>query len=175
MKTLEPRKGPKWVLEATAAIARIQAGGAYITRLTNPSCSQAEPPGLIVRTFHFTGKGRDVTFQVKLHAQMMVALLKVLRKNPGIQVTQPWTSAYSGCYRTFTTQDNLYEAWIHHAPGSHLAANPCSTYHRTGRAVDCYMMDAQERADWSDVRIAGLRVYPLYPQDPPHVTLGARG
>ncbi len=171
----EPRQGPKWQLEAAAAILRIQASAAYRTPLTNPSCSQAEPPGLIVRNFHFTGKGRDVTIAVKLHAKMMVALLKALRLCTTIQVTQPYTNAYSGCYRSFAQQNYLYQNYIHHVAGSHLAANPCNTYHRTGRAADLFEVTAAERAAMLAVRVSGLRVYDLLPQDPPHFTLGARG
>lgn len=175
MKTITPRKGPKFIAEATAAILRLQASAAYRTKLTDPSCSHEDPPGLVVRVFHFTGKGRDVTLPVKLHAKMMVALLKALRKCPSIQVAQGFDNAYSGCYRTFAQQDHLYQAYVHHEPGSHLAANPCSTYHRTGRACDNYEMTMEERAAWLSVRVGGLRVYDLTPQDPPHVTLGARG
>ncbi len=172
---LFPRKGPRWLAEATAAILRIQASSAYRTPLTNPSCSHSDPPGLIVRDFHFQGKGRDVTFPVKLHAKMMVALLKALRLEPSIQVTQPFTSGYSGCYRSFAQQDHLYQAYISHQPGSHLAANPCSTYHRTGRAMDLYQVAPGERSALLSVRVSGLRLYDLLPQDPPHFTLGARG
>lgn len=177
MSTLTPRKGPKWIAEATAAILRIQASSAYRTKLTEPNCGHLDPPGLIVRRFHFVGKGRDITMDVKLHAKMMVALLKALRKCPSIQITQGYESMYSGCYRTFGQQDHLYQDWIHHVEGSHLAANPCETYHRTGRAADNFEMElvSEERAAWLSVRVGGLRVYDLGSADPPHVVLGARG
>ena len=175
MNILTPRSGLRWKAEATAAILRLEAGAAFHTRLTRPSCTHADPPGLVTRTFHFKGKGRDVTIAVKLHAKAMVGLLKAMRKCPSIQVTQPYTSTYSGSYRTFTQQNTLYQNWIHHAPGSHLAANPCTTYHRTGRPVDLYEVTPAERAAMLSVRVDTVQFHDLLPQDPPHFCLGARG
>jgi len=177
MHVLTPRTGPKWKVEATVAIARLEASAAFRTPLTDPSCTHADPKGLVVRRFHFKGKGRNITMDVKLHAKAMVGLLKALRKCPTIQVTQGYTSAYSGCYRSFTQQNTLYQAYIHHAPGSHLAANPCDTYHRTGRAFDLLEPTAEERATMLSVRVGiqRIRFFDLLPQDPPHMCLGARG
>ena len=175
MKTLRPRKGLKWKAEATAAILRLEASAAFRTPLTEPSCSHADPPGLVVRVFRFTGKGRDWNVAVKLHAKTMVGLLKAMRKCPSIQVTQPYTSAYSGCYRTYAQQAWLRDQYLHH--GGKLAADPCDGEHRTGRSGDLYLVTIDERGAMLSVRVGRqeLRFYDLLPQDPPHFTLGERG
>lgn len=166
----EPRQGPKWVAEATAAILRIQASAAYRAPLSEPHCSEWTPAGLVARDFHFKGKGRDVQIHVVLHAKMMVALLKALRVCPTIQVAGSLAS-----YRSYKTQYDLWYAYTHHYPNSHLATNPCYGYHRCGRACDCYMVTDAERKALLGVRVSGLRLYDLLPQDPPHFVIGARG
>jgi len=166
VKTYEPRVGVKWIAEATAAIVGLSASSAYRQPLSNPHCGDWTPPGLVSRVFHFKGKGRDVQVIVRCHAKMMVALFKLLRKEPTFQVAGALAS-----YRSYTVQNNLYQAWIHHVPGSHLAANPCYGYHRCGRALDGYEVTAQERAAFLGVRVAGLPIYDLLPQDPPHFSL----
>jgi hypothetical protein len=173
MKTYEPRVGPKWKVEATAAIARLEASAAFRAPLSTPHCGEWTPPGLVTRRFHFKGKGPDVIVDVTLHAKMMVALFKALRKYPTIQVSG---TAY-GSYRTYASQYALWRAWVNHLPGSHLAANPCFGFHRCGRSVDNYQMTQVEREAWLSVRVGrqGIRVYDLLPEDPPHVTLGERG
>lgn len=166
-KTYEPRKGPKWVATATLAIGRLMTSSQYRAPLSAPHCGDWTPPGLVIRYFHFKGKGRDVVVEVRCHAKMMVALLKLLRKNPSFQVAG---TAYAS-YRSYASQNGLYQAWIHHYPGSHLAANPCYGYHRAGRALDGYQVTADERRDFLSVRVSGLPVYDLMPQDPPHFSL----
>ena len=174
MKTLRPRRGLKWKAEATAAILRLEASRAFRTPLTDPSCTHADPPGLVVRVFHFTGKGRDWDVAVKLHAKTMVGLLKAMRKCPSIQVTQPYTSAYSGSYRTYAQQAWLRDQYLHH--GGKLCADPCDTFHRTGRSCDLYLVTDEEREAMLSVRVGvrRIRFYDLS-TDPPHFTLGARG
>ena len=169
-KVYEPRKGPKWVAEATAAIVRLGASAAYRAPLSSPHCGVWTPAGLVTRRFHFTGKGRDVTIDVTLHAKMMVALLKLLRKCPSFQVGGSLAS-----YRSYQTQYNLWYAYTHHLPGSHRAASPCYGYHRCGRAVDGFYVTDKERAAFLSVRVRGLRIYDLGDIDPPHFTLGVRG
>lgn len=169
-KVYEPRKGKLWVVEATAAIARLEVSAAYRAPLSGPHCGEWTPAGLVTRTFRFTGKGRDIVLPVTCHAKMMVAMFKVLRKCPSYQVGGSLAS-----YRTFTMQNNLYQAWIHHAEGSHRATSPCYGYHRCGRALDAFYMAAEEREAWTTVRVGGLRCYDLGDIDPPHVTLGTRG
>jgi len=168
-KTYEPRVGPKWVAEATRAIIALSATRAYHAPLTEPHCGEWTPPGLVTRKFHFEGKGRNVIVIVKCHAKMMVALFKLLRKNPTFQVAGSLAS-----YRSYGTQYRLWYAWTHHLPGSHLAANPCYGYHRCGRALDGYMVSEKERRDFLSIRVGGRQVYDLMPQDPPHFSFGAR-
>ena len=175
MKTLVPRKGLKWKAEATAAILRLEASAAFKAPLVSPSYTHSDPAGLVVRVFHFTGKGRDWNVAVKLHAKAMVGLLKALRKCPSIQVTQPYTSAYSGCYRTYAQQAWLRDQYLHH--GGKLAVPAGTSYHETGRAVDLLDVEPDEWFAMLSVRVGrqGLRFYDLLPQDPPHFCLGERG
>jgi len=165
-----PRKGPKFKAEATKLILKLMASSEYRKPLSTPHCGEWTPAGLVAFDFHFTGKGRDVTIHVILHAKMMVALLKVLRACPTFQVAGSLAS-----YRSYNTQYNLWYAWTHHYKDSHLAANPCYGYHRCGRACDGYEVTDEERKTWLSVRVAGMRCYDLLPQDPPHFVLGVRG
>jgi len=174
MKVLTPRAGVRWKAEATAAIVRLEASAAFRTPLAGVSCTHADPPGLVVRLFHFKGKGRDWNVAVKLHAKAMVGLLKAMRKCPSIQITQPYTSAFSGCYREYQQQWWLRDQYLHH--GGHLAADPCDAWHRTGRAGDLYLVTGEERETMLSVRV-GIRevhFFDLLPQDPPHFVLGVR-
>ena len=125
-----PRKGAVWVAEATVAILRLEASAAYRAPLESPSCSSDDPAGLVTRTFHFTGKGRDWEVDVRCHAKVMVGFLKALRKRPSIQVTQSSTSRYSGSYRNW---DQQYSLWYDYTYGDgYRAAHPCSE--NAGRA-----------------------------------------
>ena len=172
--TIEPRKGLKFKAEATAAIARLMLTSAYREPLREPSCVRTDPPGLVTRVFHFTGKGRDVNVSVTAHAKVMVGLLKALRKTPSIQVAGSLAS-----YRSWDTQYRLWFNWIHKIEGSHLAAHPCYGFHRCGRSLDLYNVTAEERVTMLSVRVkAGAKYigfYDLLPQDPPHFTLSERG
>jgi hypothetical protein len=174
---LTPRKGLKWKAEATAAILKLEAGAAYRAPLTEPTCAHDDPPGLVTRQFHFTGKGRDIVLPVRCHAKVMVGLLKALRKCPSIQVTASSTSVYSGSYRSWGQQNWLRQEYL--AGRGHRAADPCYGYHRRGRALDLRLVTDEEREAMLSVRVrAGrrqLRFYDLLPIDPPHFTLGARG
>ncbi len=171
---LEPRKGLVWHDEALAVIEHLRSTKAFDAPLTEPSCAHDTPPGLVVRTFHFTGKGRDVTLGVKLHAKAMVGLLRAMILAPSIQVTADFESAYSGSYRTWAQQEARYLAYIHGT--GYKAANPCYGYHRRGRAVDLFVKTDAELRAMLAVRVDGERFYNGASfGDPPHFTLGALG
>jgi hypothetical protein len=161
-------------LRLTKAIKNLQDGEAYKQPLEVPSCDPNDPRGLVSRTFKFSGKGRNVTIKVTLHAKAMVGLLKALRARRSIQVTQSSDSKYSGSYRSWSQQKTLYDEY--HAGIGHRAAHPCTGYHRQGRAIDLYLVSDIERRAMLAVRVDGLRFYDgLSFGDPPHFTLGARG
>jgi hypothetical protein len=174
MRTYDIRPGLACAAELTAAISRLRLSKKYKEPLVSPSCRTDDPPGLVVRRFHFKGKGRDVVIDVKLHAKVMVAFLKALRKCRTIQVTQSYTSTYSGSYRTYEQQNTLYQRYI--SGTGYKAANPCHGYHRTGRAVDLFQVTDEEAAAMQSVREDGKRFYwgKVF-GDPPHFSYGELG
>lgn len=147
---------------------------AYRAPLETPSCEPDDPEGLVSRTFHYKGKGRDVNITVTCHAKVMVGLMRAMRKCPSIQVTQSSSNPYSGSYRSYAQQMAL---WTAYKDGTgHRAAHPCSGYHRQGRALDLYQVTDDERSAMLSVRVDGIPFYDgLSFGDPPHFCLGAKG
>ena len=169
---IEPRK--TLALRLTPRILALQLSKEYRKPLESPSCDQADPQGLVTRSFHFVGKGRDQIVSVRCHAKTMVGFMKALRKTPTIQVTQSSESKYSGSYRSYDQQKLLYDEYK--AGTGHKAAHPCSGYHRQGRALDIYKKTDAEHEAMLAVRVDG---HPFFSGegfgDPPHFTLGAYG
>jgi hypothetical protein len=158
----------------TRRIEALEGTRAFKQALTEPHCGTWVPPGLVKRTFKFKSGNVKV---VALHAQAMVGYLKALRQLPMIEVTASFTSMYSGSYRTFDQQNDLYVAWERKEPGAHLAANPCGGYHRTGRAIDVLNGTSGEvEAAMTMVRVDGKRFFhgDVF-GDPPHFSFGELG
>jgi hypothetical protein len=175
IKPIDCRKNLVLMPRITFAIARIKAGPAYKAPLTQPSCSHDDPPGLISRTFIFrdgTKSGRAVV--VTCHAKVMVGFLRALRKAPGLSVTASSTSKFSGSYRTWAQQNELYQDYKN--GNGHKAADPCHGFHRRGRALDILNASPKENAAMASVRVDGLKFYhgDVF-GDPPHWTLGTLG
>ena len=169
---IEPRK--TLALRLTPRILALQLSKEYRKPLESPSCDQADPQGLVTRSFHFVGKGRDQIVSVRCHAKTMVGFMKALRKAPTIQVTQSSESKYSGSYRSYDQQKLLYDEYK--AGTGHKAAHPCSGLHRQGRALDLYKLTGEETEAMTAVRVSGIKFYHgVVFGDPPHYTLGAYG
>jgi LAS superfamily LD-carboxypeptidase LdcB len=170
---IDTRKNRALMAQLSLNIARLRVSRAFRAPLTKPSCAKDTPPGLVHRTFHYKDD-RKVT--VTCHAKVMVGLMRAMRQSPGIEVTASSDSAYSGSYRSYQQQFDLYQAWIQKAPGAHKAADPCFGYHRRGRALDILNASDKDKAAMTAVRVAGERFENGASfGDPPHWTLGALG
>ena len=169
---IEPRK--TLALRLTPRIIALQLSREYREPLQSPSCEPDDPRGMVIRSFHYKGKGRDEVIQVRAHAKAMVGLMKAMRRAPTIQITQSSTNKYSGSYRSYAQQKLLYDEYK--AGIGNLAAHPCSGYHRQGRAFDLYKKTSAEHAAMLAVRVDGLKFESgVGFGDPPHFTLGAYG
>lgn len=153
-------------------IVALRASRNYRRPLQEPSCSPDTPAGLVHRTFRYRD-GR--VCEVAAHAKAMVGLMRAMLQAPTIEVTQPASSPYSGSYRTFQQQNSLYQAYLN--GDGHRAANPCSGYHRQGRAFDLVQpLSPREHDAMASVRVEGERFFNgLSFDDPAHWTLGALG
>lgn len=152
-------------------IARLRKSRAFGKPLREPSCAKTTPPGLVRRKFRYRD-GRVCV--VRCHAQLMVALMRAMKEAPTIEVTASADSAYSGSYRSWSQQNALYQAY--QAGTGHRAANPCSGYHRCGRALDILNASLKEKAALESVRVAGQQLYNGESfGDPPHWSYGAKG
>ena len=155
---------------------KIAASRAYRRPLSSPRCGDWTPDGLITRTFRWRSGRIEV---VKAHAKVMVALLKALAIEPRLEVTASATSPYSGSYRSYSQQKFLRDAYL--SGDGHLAADPCSGYHRTGRALDLEVIPGdpyrvhQEKV-MESVRVDGKRFFhgDVF-GDPPHYSFGELG
>lgn len=136
-------------------IKKLRGSRKFRAALVKPSCSHRTPPGLVRRTFRYRD-GRVV--EVRAHAKVMVGLMEAMRDAPTLEVTATATSRYSGSYRSYAQQSELYEAYI--GGWGHKAANPCSGYHRCGRAFDL-VQPLSEREDeaMTKVRVDGKRFF----------------
>ena len=154
-----------------AEIKKLRGSRAFDKPLREPSCTKTTPPGLVRRRFKYRD-GRVVT--VRCHAQLMVALMRAMKDAPTIEVTASSDSAYSGSYRTFAQQDALYKAYMNGT--GHKAANPCTGYHRCGRALDILNASDKEETALEQVRVSGEQLYhgDVF-GDPPHWSYGALG
>lgn len=154
-------------------IVALRASRNFRRPLQDPSCSPDTPAGLVHRKFRYRD-GRVCV--VAAHAQAMVGLMRAMLIAPTIEVTASIESPYSGSYRTFQQQNDLYQAYIHNEPGSHKAANPCDGYHRQGRAFDILNASAKEKDAMLAVRVEGERFYNGADfGDPPHYSFAAHG
>lgn len=156
----------------TAKIRKVEGLRAFKKALAEPHCGDWTPDGLIKRTFKFKSGNVKV---VALHAKVMSAYLRALRQLPTIEVTASFTSPYSGSYRTYEQQNDLYIAFIRGT--GHLAANPCGGFHRTGRAIDVLNGGSGEvEAAMIGVRVDGQRFYHGDAfGDPPHYSWAELG
>jgi hypothetical protein len=153
---------------APRLIKRLKRHPDWDTPLRSPGCYTAEELGLVTYKFGYDGKNRKATVEVRLHPKAMAGLILAMLEVPTIQVTQSYSSKYSGSYRDCVQQKVLYDAYK--LGVGHLAAPPGKSWHQTGRSVDLYMVTDKEREamkkhGWMD----------LLPEDPPHHTFGARG
>lgn len=124
-------------------------------------CEPESSLNLIVREFHYEGKGRDVLVRVKLQAAAMVGLLQAMTQLPSIQVTQSFDNDFSGSFRSHELQKKRFEAF--QAGTGHRAAPPCHSWHEAGLAVDLFNPPEEERAA---MKAAGF--FDFLPEDPPH-------
>jgi LAS superfamily LD-carboxypeptidase LdcB len=168
---IDTRKNRALMAQLSLNIARIRVSRAFRAPLTKPSCDKDTPPGLVHRTFRYKD-GRTV--EVTCHAKVMVGLMRAMRQSPGIEVTASSDSAYSGSYRSWQQQNDLYVAYK--AGTGHKAADPCFGYHRRGRALDILNASDKDKAAMSSVRVAGERFYNGADfGDPPHWSWAAHG
>lgn len=144
----------------------------YEAPLSEPHCGEWTPPGLVVVRLRYPN---DDVSRVKLHAKAMCLYLRVLKDAAYCEVTTDFASPYSGTYRSFTQQNRLYLSYK--AGTGHKAANPCSGYHRCGRAIDLRngIMPLVEEA-MTGRQEDGLRFYhgDVF-GDPPHYSFGELG
>ncbi len=140
---------------------RVQALKTKLGAVIYERCAEETSLGLVVRQFHYRGKGRDVVVKVKLQPAPMLALLEAMGQCPSIQVTQSFDNDYSGSFRSHELQERRYKAYKDGT--GNLAAPPCSSWHEAGVAVDVYNATAQEREAMKSVGF-----YDYLPNDPPH-------
>ncbi len=170
-RVIDTRRNIPLNLRLHAEIARLRTSRDYRRPLQEPSCARDTPPGLVSRTFHYRD-GRIV--EVKLHAKVMVGLMRAMLRAPGIMVTADADSPYSGSYRSFEQQAWLRDQYLHH--GGHQAADPCDGYHRQARAVDLDPLSVKEKRAMEDVRVDGQQFFNGASfGDPPHWSFGAKG
>lgn len=153
-------------------IVRLRASRDYRRPLTDlPIARGQDVPGVVHRKFRYRS-GRTV--EVRLHAKPMVALMRAMLKAPTIEVTQSFTSPYSGSGRTYAQQEWLYEQYV--KGDGHLAATPGRSFHETYRAVDLLEASSKEERAMSDVRVDGERWYhgDVF-GDPPHWSFAEQG
>ena len=157
-------------VKAATSIAKLATSKAYKKPLEPPSCDPGDPAGLVTRSFRYKTR----VLRVKCHAKVMVGLLKAMLKEPTIEVTADSESRFSGSYRTWDQQSNLYREYQNGT--GHKAAHPCLGYHRQGRALDLLAATDAEKRAMSSVRMSGLRFYNGESfGDPPHWNLGILG
>jgi hypothetical protein len=156
----------------SAKIRKLEGTRAFKKGLTSPHCGDWTPDGLVRKTFKYKSGNVKV---VALHAKAMSCYLRALRQLPTIEVTASFTSPYSGSYRTFEQQNDLYQAYLRGT--GHLAADPCGGYHRTGRAIDVLNGTSGEvEAAMTTVRVDGKRWYHGSSfGDPAHFSFGELG
>jgi len=124
---------------------------------------------LVVRTFTYKN-GR--TCAVKLQSYPMAALLRAMKRCPSIEVTQPYTSACSGSFRTHAQQKSLYDAYK--AGTGHLASPPYTSWHEAAVALDILNPDTKD----PDTRVTPRQALEAegfhsdLPADPPHLSYG---
>lgn len=158
-------------VKLTFNIRRLLASDAFKAPLTKPTCDKDTPPGLVSRTFQYKD-GRRCT--VTCHAKVMVALLRAMRLAPGIQVTASSDSMYSGSYRSWSQQNTLYQLYT--SGNGHLAANPCTGFHRRGRALDLKDVSEKEKQAMLKVSVDGKQFYNGASfGDPAHYSFGVLG
>jgi hypothetical protein len=146
---------------------------AFRQPFTEPHCGEWTPVGLVARTFHYRN---DRTVTVRCHAKVMVAYLKALGEDETIEVTATSSSRFSGSYRTFDQQNDLFQDFKNHVPGSHLAADPCDGFHRTGRALDIREVTDHQAETMESVRLEGERFFwGISFGDRPHFSFGVLG
>lgn len=153
---------------APRLIKRLKRHPDWDTPLRSPGCYTVEELGLVTYKFGYDGKGRKTTVEVRLHPKAMAALILAMVKAPTIQVTQSYSSKYSGSYRDCVQQKVLYDGYK--LGTGNLAAPPGKSWHQTGRALDLYLPTLVERGAMLQQGFEDL-----LPQDPPHFTFGARG
>lgn len=155
-----------------AEIKQLKNGRMFDKPLTEPSCSHADPPGLVRRTFKYRDERICV---VRCHAQVMVALMEAMLEAPTLAVTATATSQFSGSYRTWKQQNDGYQAYL--AGTGYKFANPCFGYHRRGRAFDLVQpLSERENEAMLKVRVKGNQFYNGASfGDPAHWSFGAKG
>lgn len=159
--------------ELRLQIARLRASRDYRRPLTHlPIVKGQEIPGIVRRRFQF--RSGDVK-EVRLHARVMVAFLRALLRDPGLEVTADAASAYSGSFRSWAQQNWLYQEYL--LGRGHKAAQPGHGYHQTGRALDMIGGGTQRVNDaMLAVRDGGDKFYSGAAfGDPPHYSFGELG
>ena len=151
----------------------IAESDAFGRPFTEPHCGKWTPVGLVARTFNYRS---DRTVTVRCHAKVMMLYLKALEIDPTIEVTADASSRFSGSYRTFDQQNTLFQDFVNHVPGSHLAADPCDGFHRTGRALDIREVKDKQAETMESVRLEGERFFwGISFGDRPHFSFGVLG
>lgn len=169
---IDTRKNIAFQAAARARIAKLRVSRDFRRPLTDLPIRQGqEVPGVVRQEFIYAGGDRKV---VRLHAKVMVALLKAMLKAKTIEVTATSESKYSGSFRTWAQQAELYSDYQNGS--GHMAARPGFGYHQTGRAFDGLEWSERERDAMESVRVSGLRFHSgeVF-GDPPHYSFGAVG
>lgn len=154
-------------------IYRLRQSREYRRGLTRlPITKGQEIPGIVHRTFRFRS---GATKEVKLHARVMVAFMRALLRDPGLEVTADASSPYSGSFRTWEQQAALYADYRN--GNGHKAAEPGHGYHQTGRALDMVNGGTPRVNDaMLAVRDGGDRFFSGAAfGDPPHYSFGELG
>lgn len=170
-RVIDTQKNVELMAQLDKEIAKLRTSRAFRRPLREPSCSRLPPPGMVTRTFRYRD-GRLCT--VKLHAKVMVALMRAMKEAPTIEITASADSAYSGSYRSYAQQKALHDAYV--SGTGHRAADPCTGYHRCARAIDVLNASEREKDALLGVRVAGDQFYNGASfGDPPHYSWAAKG